>query len=183
MEHNYKDWIVGFGNEISNQLGTKIREQILNNCEKCENISNDSEMVTCIKEIMDRFDNTVKEETKRYRVMEALGNNCVQSQLKAAEEIREKSEGVKQIIDNLNKRFNSEIFKLEGNKIYITFDRCFCHWGVKDTKEPISITYCHCSLGWIKTFFKTLLGKSVRVDLFQSVITGSDSCKFIAQLE
>lgn len=183
MEEKYKGWFEGFSNVVSEQLGKPIRDEILDKCKNCQKVSNDSEMAVCVKEVMDRFDNTVKDENKRHNVMETLGNYCVQNMLKTAEEVKEQSESVEEIVKNLNIKFGAELFRLDGNKIHSTLNRCFCHWGVKETKEPISITYCHCSLGWMKTLFKTLLDKPVEVDLIQSVITGSDSCKFIIHLD
>ncbi|NVM34992.1 MAG: hypothetical protein HWN81_05315 [Candidatus Lokiarchaeota archaeon] len=183
MEEKYKGWFEGFSNVVSEQLGTTIRDEILEKCENCQKVSNDSEMAVCVKEVMDRFDRTVKDEDKRHIVMETLGNYCVQNILKTAGEVKEISEGVEDIVKNLNEKFDTEFVKLEGNIIHSTLNRCLCHWGVKETKVPISITYCHCSLGWMKTLFKTLLDKPVEVDLIQSVITGSDSCKFVIHLD
>ncbi len=183
MEEKYRGWFEGFGNVVSEQIGQTIRDEILNKCENCQKISNDSEMAECLKEVMDKFDNIVENEHKRYSVMESLGNDCVQNFLKVAEEVKNNSKGVEEIVKNLNDKLGAELFKLERKEIHSTLNRCFCHWGVKETKEPISITYCHCSLGWMKTLFKTLLDKPVEVDLIQSVITGSDSCKFIIHLD
>lgn len=183
MEDKYKGWLEGFGNAVSNQLGSNIRDEIIEKCEKCESVSNDSEMAVCVKEVMERFDNIVEDESKRYNVMETLGNQCVQNFLKVAEEVKNKSKNEDEIVKNLNEKLGAELFKLDGRKIHSTLNRCFCHWGVKETKVPISKTYCHCSLGWMKSLFKTLLDKPVEVDLIQSVITGSNSCKFVIHLE
>lgn len=183
MEEKYKVWFDGFGNAVSEQLGKNFRDEIIDKCEKCQKVSNDSEMAVCVKQVIDRFDDIVEDENKRYSVMETLGNQCVQSILPTAKDLKENSESVEELVKNLNGKFGAELFKLEGNKIHSTLNRCFCHWGVKETKVPLSITYCHCSLGWMKTLFKTLLDKPVQVDLIQSVITGSDSCKFVIHLD
>jgi predicted hydrocarbon binding protein len=183
LEEKYKDWFEGFSNAVSEKLGKRIRDEILDRCENCQKVSNDSEMAVCIKQVMERFDDTVKDESERYSIMENLGDRCVQYLLKDAEELKKKSNNIGEIVKNLNEKFGAELFKLVDKEIHSKLDRCFCHWGVKETKVPISITYCHCSLGWMKALFKTLLDKSIKVDLIQSVITGSDSCKFIIHLD
>ncbi len=182
MEEKYKGWFEGFSNAVSDQLGINIRDDIVDKCESCHKVSNDSEMAVCVKEVMDRFDNIVEDKNKRYKVMEVLGNECVQNFLGVAEEVKKNSKSVEDIVKNLNEKLGAKLFKMDGKEIHSTLNRCFCHWGVKETKEPISVTYCHCSLGWMKTLFKTLLDKPVKVDLLQSVITGADSCKFIIHL-
>lgn len=183
MEDKYKGWLEGFSNAVADQLGANIRDKILDKCEKCQKVSNDSEMAVCVKDIIDKFDNVVEDKNKRYSVMETLGNYCVQNFLKVAEDVKKDSNSVEEIVKTLNEKLGAELFKVDKKKIHSTLNRCFCHWGVKETKEPISETYCHCSLGWMKTLFKTLLDKPVKVDLLQSVITGADSCKFIIHLE
>lgn len=182
MVEKYKGWFEDFSNVISDQLGTSIRDEILDKCACCHKVSNDSEMAVCVKEVMERFDSLVEDENKRYSVMETLGVECVKNFLKVAEEVKKNSKGVEEIVKNLNEKLGAELFKLVGKEIHSKLDKCFCHWGVKETKEPISVTYCHCSLGWMKTLFKTLLDKPVKVDLIQSVITGADSCRFIIHL-
>jgi len=183
LEDKYKGWLERFSNAVSNQLGTNIRDKILEKCESCQEVSDDLEMALCIKDVMERFDKIVDDKNERYNVMEILGNQCVKNFLGVATEVKKDSKGVEEIVKNLNGKLGADLFKLVGNEIHSTLDRCFCHWGVKETKEPISVTYCHCSLGWMKTLFKTLLDKPVEVDLVQSVITGADSCKFIIHLD
>ena len=64
LEEKYKGWFEGFSNVISDQLGTNIRDEILDKCESCHKVSNDSEMAVCVKEVIDRFDNIVEDKNK-----------------------------------------------------------------------------------------------------------------------
>jgi len=185
LDNKYKDWIEDFSIVVSNQLGTDIRDEILTKCERCQNISNDSEMAVCVKEIIERFNIVVEDEIKRTSVMETMGTYCFQTFFfKNAKQVKEKSTGIEEIIKNLNESIGGgEHFKLEGNKILSQLNQCYCQIGVKETKEPIPITYCQCSKGWMKALFSTLLEKEIKVDLIQSILSGSESCKFIVHLD
>jgi hypothetical protein len=65
-----------------------------------------------------------------------------------------------------------------NNTIIQIYERCYCG-QVKQAKEffPTNI-YCQCGVGWIKQLFESALGKSVKVELKQSIICGGKSCEF-----
>jgi predicted hydrocarbon binding protein len=46
----------------------------------------------------------------------------------------------------------------------------------------ISPTYCHCSKGFVKKLWKTVLEKPVEVELIQSAIPGANECKFVIHI-
>jgi len=184
MEDKYKGWIEGFSSVVKDQLGSDTKDKILSQCQSCQTISNDKEMGLCVKEVMDTFDQVVPEQEKRRNVMETMGNYCYNTFFsKTAEEIKKKSKGIEEIIQNLNKLVGGEHFKLEGNKLYSTLNQCFCQVGVKEIKEPISKTYCNCSLGWMKSLFQTLLERDVEVEILESIVSGGSACKFVISLD
>ena len=184
MENKYKGWLEGFGSVVDDQLGVETKQKVLDQCKSCQQISNDKEMAQCVKEVMIKFDQVVSDKEKRYKVMESLGNTCFNNFFaKTAEDVKKKSNGIEEIIQNINKASGAEHFKLEDNKIYATFNQCFCQIGVKETEEPISKTYCSCSLGWMKSLFKTLLDKSFKVELLDSIVSGGKTCHFIINLD
>jgi predicted hydrocarbon binding protein/predicted CopG family antitoxin len=183
MEDKYKVWFKRFSEVVENQLGKKKKEQILSGCKDYQKISSDQEMTKCVNEVMENFDSNVASKSKRKEVMEAMGNYCVKDILPSAEKIKGKSKDLVEMIDNLNELFGGEYFTLKGDKIYSELDKCFCHFGVKKTEEPISKTYCQCSLGYMKQLFSSLLDKSVKTELIHSILTGSDTCKFITYLD
>ncbi|MFX1427437.1 MAG: hypothetical protein ACFFBE_13360, partial [Promethearchaeota archaeon] len=161
MQNKYKGWIEGFGSVVTDQLGKETKQKILNQCSLCRQISNDKEMSRCVKEVMDKFDQVVPDKDKRYGVMESMGNYCFNNFFaKLAEDIKKKSNGIEEIIQNLNNLTGTEHYKLEGNRIHVSLNQCLCQIGVKETVEPISMTYCSCSLGWMKSMFNLLLDKT-----------------------
>ena len=66
--------------------------------------------------------------------------------------------------------------------IEAAYDRCYCG-SVSKTREPISATYCACSCGWYRQLFETLLGTAVEVELLESIIQGSERCRFLIRTQ
>jgi hypothetical protein len=183
MQSKYSGWIEGFGYVVTDQLGKDTKEKILSQCKTCQGISSDKEMAICVKEIMNKFDEVVLEKNKRDNVMETMGTYCFSNYFaKTAEDIKKKSTGIEEMINNLNNLVGGEHFKLEDNKVHATLNQCYCQIGVKETEEPISKTYCNCSLGWMKSLFKTLLGKPVEVEILDSIVSGGNACRFVINL-
>jgi len=173
MENKYKGWIEGFGSVIDNQLGVGTKKKVLDQCKSCQQISSDREMAQCVKEVMLKFDQIVTDKEKRYGVMETMGNTCFNNFfVKIAEAVKKKSNNITEIIQNLNNLAGEEHFKLGDKKVYATFNKCLCQIGVKEVIESISKTYCSCSLGWMKNLYKTLLDKSVKVELLEKLHDG-----------
>jgi len=183
MSNKYEGWIEGFGNEVGNQLGTETKQKVLDQCKSCQQISNDKEMAQCVQEVMIKFDQVVPDKEKREKVMEKLGNTCFNNFFgKIAEGIKKNSSGMAEIVQNINKLSGGEHFKLEGNKVYATFNQCLCQIGVRETEAFISKIYCSCSLGWMKSLFKTVLDKPVNVELLESIVSGGNNCRFVIDL-
>ena len=184
MENKYKGWIESFGKVVDEQLGAETKQKVLDQCTSCQKITNDKEMAQCVKDVMIKFDHIVLDKEKRYNVMEKMGNTCFNSFFaKVAEDLKKQSNGIPEIIQNLNKASGAEYFKLKDDKVYATFNKCLCQIGVKETVEPISKTYCSCSLGWMKSLFKTILDMPFKVELVDSIVGGGKTCHFVINLE
>jgi predicted hydrocarbon binding protein len=185
LDEKYKEWLNGFRTIVSEQIGKKTYEKIAKNCAKCKSVANDSEMADCVKEIMENFDNVVDNKEKRTDVMETMGYYCFQNHfLERALQVKDQSKGLEDIIKNLNQVIgDEEYFKVKGNTILAKFNQCYCHIGVQVAKEPISETYCYCSLGWLKDLFKILLEKDVKIEMLESIVSGGKSCEFIIHLD
>ncbi len=72
----------------------------------------------------------------------------------------------------------------KGNSIYVGFGvgRCVCT-SINATKEPVSITYCHCGKGHVIKMFEAAFQKPLRGDVLTSCISGSDDCRFRIYLD
>jgi len=180
MENKYASWIIRFGSLLDDHLGGETRQKVLDQCNMYQEISNNKDMAHCVKEVMVQFDHVVPEKEKRYGIMEEMGKMCFKKYLvKTAESVKKKSNNIVEITQNLNILTGGEYYKLKDNKVYATFNQCVCPIGVKETEKLISKTYCNCSLGWMKSLFKTLLDKSVKVELIESIISGGKTCQFV----
>lgn len=183
MKDKYKSWIEDFGSVVDEQLGEETKQKVLDQCKSCQKISDDKEMAQCVKEVMIKFNEVVSNEEKRYKVMETMGNACFNRFfVKIARDTKKISNGIAEIIQNLNKASGAEHFKLEDNKIHAKFNQCLCQVGVRDAIEPISKTYCSCSLGWMKSLFKMLLDRPFKVELLDSIVSGGKSCQFVVSV-
>ncbi|MBD3197101.1 MAG: hypothetical protein GF317_18750 [Candidatus Lokiarchaeota archaeon] len=175
MENKYKQWIEGFKKTLTEKIGSNVSEDVIKSCETCREVTNDKEMATCVRALMEGFDDKVPEESKRLEVMETLGSYCVSPMLDKVKEIRARSDSPQELIQGLNELYGGEFFQLSGNQLKSKLEQCVCHFGVGSSSEPISPTYCKCSLGYMKTLFSTLFDRSVKVDLVESVLTGGKS--------
>jgi len=61
--------------------------------------------------------------------------------------------------------------------------RCYCGLlrGLPDD-ETVSLTYCHCSKGFVERVWEAVVGRHVKVELLQSVVHRDKECKFAIHL-
>jgi hypothetical protein len=126
-------------------------------------------------------------EKKAIEVMRSCGRKCCGNGIrKTAKRLKDESKSMKEFLE---KASNYEVkegeieYKLEDEKTIIgTFNRCFCG-QVKQIKTPFNNrTYCQCSVEFHKQFFEAALGKSINVELTQSIISGANKCIFIIHI-
>ena len=110
-------------------------------------------------------------------ILEQCGRQCQsQSFIKKARDIYQKSKNTDEFLENLRK-INKHIHK-EGDKVYLTYPKCYCSQVNEIPKGKLSATYCNCSRGWAKALFEGSLGKSVEVIMEKSIVSGDNQCKF-----
>jgi len=63
----------------------------------------------------------------------------------------------------------------EGDDLFFSYPTCYCSC-VKRVNEPISPTWCLCTLGYAKDLFDYALGCDTEVELIESVKTGGSRC-------
>ena len=59
--------------------------------------------------------------------------------------------------------------------------RGFCPL-VAELKEPLSVSYCFCSAGWLREVYETVSGKPVTVEILETVKRGGKLCRFDVKL-
>jgi predicted hydrocarbon binding protein len=128
--------------------------------------------------LMDNFEKHFPENV-RIKVMENCGRSCIGATIiQKAKKIKKNAKNLKELVDGFNKQhIGGGKLKLEGNKIYAVYDRCYCGM-VNKAKEKFSSTYCNCSRGWLLELFEKVFEKPVKIDLIESIIQGAKTCKF-----
>ena len=60
--------------------------------------------------------------------------------------------------------------------------RCYCGLlRALPEDKTVSSTYCNCAKGFVKTYWESVLGKPVQVQLKQSAVAGAEECEFLIQ--
>ena len=134
-----------------------------------------------LKDAIERLENAVGTEKAR-KIMESSGRMCCGATCrKRAQEVTHGIQSISEILHRLNKaHLGGGRLKLK-DKHTVTggYDQCYCG-QVKHTKTPFpTLTYCHCSVGWYKQLFEAVLGRSVDIEITQSIISGAKTCEFI----
>jgi len=143
-----------------------------------------------VKEVITRLDGFADEVTCA-EIMHGNGVNCANhnvSVVKAAIKRRDKYDSLEAFIDaEIKKPQKGTSLERDGEDLILSYlpskyshpMRCFCGL-VKSLPEDetLSPTYCLCSVGFVQTWWSAVIGKSVKVQLLESALTGSDKCRF-----
>ena len=118
-------------------------------------------------------------EDEKVRMMESCGRAC------AREGIIKEAEACHGDLDKLLTKMKEWIgeknVQRKGHQIALTYTQCVCRL-VADGPAKLSNTYCYCSIGWLKEMFETVTGKSVEVELKESIKRGAKSCRFTVRV-
>jgi len=167
---------------LTAQVGADVTSKVIEGCEEIVATASPAKKAKWAKAAMDRLDAQVPEDI-RMQVMEQCGRACIgRSTIERAKTARRSTKGLDEFLDRLNREhIGGGKLKRDGDIVYARYDRCYCGL-VSATKEPISPTYCHCSRGWVLELFEQVFGKSVQVDLLQSIVQGAPFCQFAIHL-
>ena len=170
--------------QIRLKVGDPIMLEVIEEHQLFEATSNYSKKAAWMQEAMRRLDGLTGETTAR-EIMQECGRACFGPKNSVeARKIWKKSSSLEDFIQQLNTKHlgGGRLIIIDDNTVTGGYDRCYCG-QVKQTKQPFqSLTYCNCSTGWYKQLFESALERPVRVEIFQSIITGSDRCEFVIHL-
>jgi hypothetical protein len=140
-----------------------------------------------IKRFFDVMDETLDEETRK-KIMMTNGKSCYQSWI--AESGRKiQPVDFEEWVKRASQQAHDEGFRIDGNTIWFQYNTsaetgaqspgvvCLCPM-VESKPAGMSKTYCHCSIGYVKEMYEGLFGRQVEVELLDSVLMGSDRCRF-----
>ena len=171
-----------FQENIEGKIGDGVCEELMCACEAYALLTTPRKKAHSIHGMMDILDRALDDAT-RFGIMEACGRQCIgASILEKARRLQKDSNNLDDLLNRLNEaHIGGGHLRREGDVIHAAYDRCYCG-SVSQSQEPFSATYCHCSCGWYRQLFETLLGQPVRVELLGSILQGAERCEFLVHL-
>jgi hypothetical protein len=182
--------VTELGRSVQRFAGENVRKVVMEGSESLDSSSESQEFAEWVKGAMERLDNLV-DETTRYQIMHNCGQNCFQEYQEVIQFAKDRFQHSKSLDDFLEnepqKHFPGTRLRREGNVLYQVYDptlfvkalRCYCYL-LRDlpSNKTVSLTYCHCSEGFIKSYWEAVLGKPVKVEILESAISGGKECRF-----
>jgi len=174
--------------------GEAVRKSVMEGSEKITEKTDKKKIAIFVKKAMERLDATVDEET-RFKIMVNCGYACAKVNRRAVDRFvarRNKFETLDEFLDAEQKkpsigtrleRHGEIVYQFYTPQSYRRPVRCYCGLlrGLP-VDEKVSLTYCYCSKGFVEKVWEAILGKPVKVDLLQSVVSGAKECKFVIHL-
>ncbi len=115
------------------------------------------------------------DEPRRVVLMEARGRSC--ARLGAVRAAEAHKGNLDAFIEDFRRHMGPDGLRREGNVVKVKYPTCYCPL-VSELKEPLSATYCNCSVGWLKELYETVTGKPVKVEVLETVKRGGQACRF-----
>jgi Family of unknown function (DUF6144) len=176
---------------ITQFAGEPASRKIMNGSEGLTAKTDKKKMAKWVKGAMERFDSQIDDEKIRTRIMENCGHECAKVNGRVIERAKVRRRKFKSddafLEAEQQKPMTGTRLVREGNvlnqyytpKTFTRPMRCYCSLlrGLPE-EEKVSITYCNCSKGFVETLWESVLGRPVKVELVQSVISGADECEF-----
>lgn len=171
-----------FLESLNSHVEGAARDELARACESYTALTAPHQKARCIHWMMDVLDREVNQVT-RQAILEACGRRCIGAGiLEKALRLQKGSQDLDDLIGRLNAaQIGGGHLRREGDVIQATYERCYCG-SVSHSRELFSDTYCHCSCGWYRQLFETLLERPVEVELLGSIIQGDERCEFAIRL-
>ncbi len=179
---------------VTRFAGEAVSGKVMDGSERLTEKTDKRKIAEWVKGAMERLDALV-DEKMRIQIMENCGYNCAKVNgkvIELAKARRGKFRNVDEFLEaEQQKPMKGTRLVREGNVLYQyyapqTFTRpmrCYCSLlrGLP-AEEKVSLTYCYCSKGFVEKFWESVLGRSVKVELLQSVVSGASECKFAVHI-
>ena len=179
---------------IEHYAGAEVSKKVMKGSEDITEKTDKKKTALWTKDAMERLDSLVDEKTK-IQIMNNCGSNCAEINkrvIQKAVERRKKFSTIEEFLkaEQENPQKGTKIIR-EGNQLFHIYTpqafthpmRCYCGLIRALPKDvTMSKTYCHCSEGFIKKYWESILEKPVNVTLIESAISGASECKFAVQL-
>jgi Family of unknown function (DUF6144) len=178
------------GRQLDQWAGQEARKKVLEGSDNLRSSVNSEQIAQWVKGAMARLDAAIDIKT-RNAAMENCGRNCARVNHQTVDRLVAKRKKYQSLDDFLETEKNQLLpgmrLKRDGRILYQYYMpgsfhppmRCFCSLlrGLP-AEESISPTYCQCSRGFVLSMWEQVLGKPVKVDILETVVTGARECRF-----
>ena len=186
--------LVAMENCVEQLAGKTIAAKVMAGSEQITEKTDKRKTAEWVKNAMEKLDALVDEKT-RVQIMQNCGYNCAKKNSNVIERAvarRKKYASINEFLEaEQQKPMKGTRLAREGNLLYQFYTpqaftrpmRCYCGLlrGLPND-ESVSKTYCNCARGFVEKYWESVLGKPVKVDLLQSVVSGDKECKFAVHL-
>ncbi len=129
--------------------------------------------------LIENLDSTVDQEKKK-KIIEDLGRACAKENADMLKKFKDNPEGYLEEMKRLwaeSTEYDKEkkMIRIVGKKA----ESCFCPF-VDGSITPKD--FCNCSRGYNKEVFETILGKSVDVEIEESILRGGERCIHVIKI-
>lgn len=168
-----------FQENVDQWLDSQAREEIIRTSERYDALSTPKQKAQFLHGLMELLDREVSE-PMRWAIMEGCGRRCIgASTLDKARRLKQQSQDLDDLLSCLNEaHIGGGHLQREGDVIHASYERCYCG-SVSASRQSFSPTYCHCSIGWYRQLFESLLDRPVEVELLGSILQGEERCQFM----
>ena len=180
---------------IEYYVGDELSKKVMVDSEDITEKTDKTKAALWTKAAMDRLDALVDEKT-RIQIMNSCGSNCAEINKRVIQKAilrRKKFKTIEEFLkaEQENPQKGTKI-QLEGNRLFHIYTpqtfthpmRCYCGL-VKALPLDVtaSQTYCHCSEGFVKKYWESILERPTEVKLIESAISGASQCKFEVKID
>jgi len=152
---------------------------IMAGCERLRSGATPEQKATWYRGATKRMDELLDEGT-RIRAREMCACSLTPFRLKPMERLRKANPKLDDFLAAVQKsRLMGAEVKRRRNKVHIRFGTqwCVCH-AIRASKEPVSVTYCHCCKGHLMGLLQAAFGEPVKMDIIETHISGGKDCRF-----
>lgn len=170
----------------SAKIDKEICRTILQGWDRLPQKPKPEERAAWMKKVIERMDNLLEEEI-RFKIREDCAC-CISNsskRIKTMKKLISENPDLESFVSAVKASgFLGAKVELKKKTIYATFGvgHCVCT-GINATKEPVSITFCHCCKGHVMKLLEAAFKKPLRGEVFTSCISGSDDCRFAIHLD
>ena len=169
-----------FVNILEKEVSKEVMMKILKNSDKYKTF-NQSKKAEWWKDTIISMENEIGHEKTKVILCKCGQKCCGQGHRKTVRKKFEESKSIEEFLEKISiKDVTYELF--DKNTIIAEYQRCFCG-NVKNAKTTFpNLTYCRCGTEFNRQYFSSAFDKPVEAELIQSVINGSDSCKYVIHI-